>query len=325
MASITLCHVRFSSQKLAGNVVYSDADDADDDDDAADVDDVILEEDDDDEDYFRDDDDVDEGVTETDSGNYSCEVRGKKSMVLGRVTHNLIVLYKPTMLKCVSHGAYPAPAMSIVHGGKNVSEMFRRNTTLEYSGPKDMRLLTYKSTIWRSNFVANSHDDGTLIQCVASHKTLEATTTNVTLVVYYQPEIDCDGPTYARMGEKNATMVCHVRARPEIYTIHCNNNKYDGIYASGKNSHSKYNATSYIIDGGDNNRYSNASSRAADRVSEDGGHRDNNININNNINNNINISINKNIDNNINKNNNDNYNNDNINNNIRTCRTTCSP
>lgn len=184
-------------------------------------------------------------IVHEDSGNYTCEIRGPHSVLLGHVTHQLfvrahvekirllddnasenedddddafptafhLVENHPSRIRCISLGGYPPPRMELYIGHREVTYefTFRNNVTL--SGPRGIRTMTYRTERSANNYLPRADDNDQLMRCIALVPGLNPVIEITTLDVDFSPKILCR-LSAAFLWQKDVTLRCEVRSKP---------------------------------------------------------------------------------------------------------------
>ncbi|KAK2162407.1 hypothetical protein LSH36_99g03012 [Paralvinella palmiformis] len=190
-------------------------------------------------------------LTHGDSGNYTCEVRGPSSRLLGQVIHTIyirtaileVAIYKDSFtgdprdvehldseksisfienyrapLMCVVRGGNPPPEVDITLGLQEVTDVFHVTRYRKVIGRRGFRIVRYTTVLWTEQFVAGPEDDGVLLYCDSSVQGLDVVRANSMVKVYYGPTITCESAA-AYVGDKNVYLSCNVRARPSLTVL----------------------------------------------------------------------------------------------------------
>lgn len=187
-------------------------------------------------------------LTSEDSGNYTCEVRGRKSTILAQVTHFIFVratvkmLFlttdnasghpaisnrltklvavegRPQRLRCFSTGGYPAPEVHVTLDDRDISDQFTLYSSTSFYGKLGLRLMMTQTERRTDLLDLKAEDDGARIRCVVVVPGLVANVTEIIVEVNYGPIISCSS-TSAYLGQRNLFLRCVVRARPEVTSL----------------------------------------------------------------------------------------------------------
>jgi len=86
-------------------------------------------------------------------------------------------------LKCLSHGGYPQPSISILLADEDITSQFQTAHTTDLTGMRGLRTLHYRSSCWNDRFTPRAQDDGRVLRCVVHISGVGSNSTNVTLRV----------------------------------------------------------------------------------------------------------------------------------------------
>jgi hypothetical protein len=178
-------------------------------------------------------------VSQVDSGNYTCEIRGPYSSILGQSTHYLyvrapvqsvtihdkaaadaspirqlrLVENHLSVIRCLAIGGYPPPAIELYVDRRDVTSDFAYRASTSVSGRRGMRLMTYRSERSASTFKPRAEDDGARLKCIASVQGLKPVVEIVSLDVDYAPKLSC-ASVGASVGDVNICIKCELHAKP---------------------------------------------------------------------------------------------------------------
>lgn len=90
---------------------------------------------------------------------------------------------RPVPLKCLSHGGYPPPEMTMFLGDRDITDRFRPSHTTDVTGPRGLRTIHSRTSCWSHDFTVSAADDGKTLQCVAVIAGIGMNSTNSTIYV----------------------------------------------------------------------------------------------------------------------------------------------
>ncbi|KAK2141565.1 hypothetical protein LSH36_1077g00018 [Paralvinella palmiformis] len=180
-----------------------------------------------------------------DSGNYTCDVSGPGSAILGIVRYTVHVkaavekVYivqgnassstsdqsttptitfvegEPTPVRCIARGGSPPPEIEISIGRSDYTKYFRFDSVPAMSGDVGFRSLRMTTMLVTDNFRATADDDGKRLNCIAKVPGLTEVLKSIIVTVNYAPRIDCKSSA-AYVGDRNIRVTCDVTARPPV-------------------------------------------------------------------------------------------------------------
>lgn len=181
-----------------------------------------------------------------DSGNYTCEVRGPQSVVLGRITHYVFVKMpvrrvvisddnfasdqsttpasihlvdgRPSTLRCVAFGGYPPPKVELYVGRRDITDAFEFASNVSLTGRRGLRQIVYRSERWTYGYLPDADDDQAPLKCLATVSGEKSYIETVLLSIDYAPKISCT-PAAAYIGDLNVAVRCAVLAKPPVTAV----------------------------------------------------------------------------------------------------------